>query len=237
MKKLWYASLLTAALGFASVPAALAQTCPAPCPPPCPVVCPKPCPEKPCCPIEKIEPCPVKKTCPVREKPCTRVNNINSNTSCCPAPAPVSCAPLSGQVSQGTVSGWGVRQKTIVMEPGQGQVSIDNLGLWNKLYLTLINPTDEPLVFETTQRIGKEKSWTVAPHSQRCVSMRYTHPFSDEVKFRISQEPGYAMAHGGCCPQRTAEAVQPAPVQPAPTTTFVVPVAPPPSRSTIRGFW
>lgn len=229
MKKLWYASLFTVALGVASVPAAIAQSCPSPCPAPCPVVCPKPCPEKPCCPIQVVAPppCPVK-TCPVREKPCTTINNINSNTSCC---------PLSGQVSQAqtTSSGWNVRQKTLVLEPGQGQFSIDNLGPWNKLELTLINPTDTPLVFETTQRLGKEQSFTVPAHSQRVVSYRYTNPFSDEVKFLVSQEPGYAMAHGGCCPPERAAEV---PIIQAPTTTFVVPVAPAPkTRSTIRGFW
>lgn len=225
MKKLWSASLLTAALGFISVPAAMAQSCPPPCPPPCPVTCPKPCPEKPCCPIQQVQPCPTK-TCPVREAPKTSINNINTGAPC----------PLTGAVSQTTgpaVSGWGVRQKTLVLEPGQGQFSIDNLGVGNQLVMTLINPTDTPLVFETTQRLGQEKSWTIPAHSQRCVSMRYTHPFSDEVKFLVSQEPGYAMAHGGCCPpERAAEAPS---VQP--TTTFVVPVAPPPSRSTIRGFW
>jgi hypothetical protein len=216
MKKLWYASLFTVALGLASVPAAIAQTCPSPCPAPCPVACPKPCPEKPCCPIQPAcppPPCPVR-TCPVRETPKTTINNINSNTSC----------PLSGQVSSNNTSGWNVRQKTLVLEPGQGQFSIDNLGAWNRVVLTLINPTDTPLVFETTQRVGKEQSWTIPAHSQQVVSYRYNNPFSDEVKFLVSQEPGYAMAHGGCCPPERAAEVPV--IQPAPVTTFVVPVAP-----------
>ncbi|HEY9745353.1 MAG TPA: hypothetical protein V6C99_03960 [Oculatellaceae cyanobacterium] len=228
--KLWRAGLLSVALGIAGVPAALAQTCPTPCPQPCPVSCPAPCPEKPCCPIQRAaSPCVPIRTCPVREAPRTTINNINSNTSCC----------LSGGVSQSNISGWNVRHKTLTLHPGQGQFSIDNLGPWNTLVLNLINPTDEPLVFETTQRLGKEQSWVIPAHSERTVSYTYTNFFSDEVKFLVYQEPGYAMAHGGCCPtQRTAEAapvIQPQ--QPAPQTTFVVPVEPPKSRSTIRGFW
>lgn len=232
--KLWSAGLLTFALGMAFVPnvnAACPVPCPAPCPVKCPAPCPPPCPEKPCCPIQKVERCP-KPACPTR---------VSSREDCCNRISSNAACPLSGTVSQGqtTSSGWGVREKTLVLAPGQGQFSIDNLGLFNRLDLTLINPTDEPLKFETTQRLGEEKSWVIPAHSEQVVSMRYTHPFSDEVKFLVSQEPGYAMAHGGCCPKYQAAEVIPAPmpvIQPQPQTTFVVPVAPK-TRSTIRGFW
>lgn len=169
---------------------------------------------------------------------------IRSNAPC----------PLSGQVAQTSAcpakcakcAGWNTKQKTLVLQRGYGQFSVKQrigIGPWDRLVMTLINPTDLPLKFETTQRTGVEKSWVVPAHSERCVSMHYTKLFSDEVKFLVTEEPSHALARVGeaqCtawqqCNRREA-VVPPAPiVQPPPQTTFIVPV--PPKRSTIRGFW
>jgi hypothetical protein len=104
----------------------------------------------------------------------------------------VSPGNLSGNVENEVTSegGWlwlGSVEKTVNMtEPIAGQFTHDDLAVGRRLILTLVNPTDNPMQFETSQRIGQEYSWVVQPQSQKRVSFIYTKPFSDEVKFLVS---------------------------------------------------
>lgn len=153
---------------------------------------------------------------------------------------------LSGQVQAST---WpaDAEVKTITLEPGHGQFSIDSLALGDTVVINLVNPTANPLRFETVQRIGQEYSWIVAPHSQQSVSFVYTHPFSDEVKFLVYQEPSNAIAQiNSLRTQQTASSsqIQTMPqsgvssmgatadtsVQSQQTNVYE-------SRSTVRGYW
>jgi hypothetical protein len=116
---------------------------------------------------------------------------------------------------------------------------MDRLGLGGKVNLTLVNPTDVPMRFDTVRRTGKEFSWVIPPHCQREVSYRNWNPFTDEVRFMVYQDPADATAANDLAPVvvvptiRQQEAVVTAP----PIMTQVVPPAQPTRRSAVRGFW
>lgn len=106
---------------------------------------------------------------------------------------------LNGQVQTNDFGGGAtflnkVVYKDLTLEPGAGQFGYDHLALGDRLVLTLINPTNNPLRFETSQRLGAEQAIVVPAHSQQTISYIYTNPVSDEVKFLVYQEPSSAVA-------------------------------------------
>jgi hypothetical protein len=175
--------------------------------------------------------------------------------SACPTNPCVGVTPcptsLSGQVSttqavatthSGGFLGIGAEDATaLTTSPGSGEISLDRLGFGNKLTLTLVNPTDVPMRFDTVRRVGRELSWVVPPHSQRVVSYRYWNPVSDEVRFMVYQDPADAIAANTLRGQQTA--VEPtiqqqqAVVTPPPTMTQVVPPPQPSGSAAVRGYW
>lgn len=122
-------------------------------------------------------------------------------------------------------------QRTILMGPGAGQFAIGDLGVGDTVVLTLVNPTNQPLTFETTQNIANQKNWTVAPNSQQTVEFTYTKPFDDDVEFAITSAGGPTpIAQGTLIPRGGGMAVQPS-VMERPAAR---PVGPAPM---VRGFW
>ena len=117
-------------------------------------------------------------------------------------------------------------ERTIIMGPGAGNFQIGNLGMNDTLVLTLVNPTDVPLTFQTTQQLGPEKSWTIAPRSQSTISYNYEQAFSNDVSFLVTQPSGAVVAQGVLIPAGQG-------------VYQVVPVSEtaPPSRVYVRGYW
>lgn len=171
--------------------------------------------------------------------------------------------PLSGQVSQEQETvpqdkSWpGAVTKSLTMTPGPGQFSADHLHFGRQVVITLYNPNEYPMRFDTTQRLGKDYSWVIPANSQRTVAFRYWNPVSDEVKFLSYQDPSSLVISQGSVkqPETTAAMIGP----PAPAVSAAVPVYPqPPSytpappevigpqpqqpatgqgRSAVRGYW
>jgi hypothetical protein len=140
---------------------------------------------------------------------------------------------------------WGnVESKTLTLEPGRGQISLDNVGINDAVQLTLINPTNTPMHFETTKRLGQEVSLVVPPNSQSVVSFRFNKPLSDEVEFLVYQDPSAAIAQAEAniaaaqMPAQTATTVEQQTTQTSSTIEPAQPQQPPvQQQSTVRGFW
>ncbi len=241
-------------------PACPAATCPllkpcpavSACPPACPTVtaCPAvtACPTA--CPSTALVPaCPSVGVSAVREVPVAACPSAAACTTALSADG--SAIPLAGQVQSTGIAAetqkegwapWGERYKTLTLTPGPGQFSIDRLGPMNKVALTLVNPTDVPLRFETTQRLGKEQSVVVPPHGQQQLTYSYNNPVSDEVKFLVYEEPSNAMCRNAehCrAASIPVQTVQPIVTLPAPPTAIEVPIIPeaPQPSSAVRGYW
>ncbi len=136
-------------------------------------------------------------------------------------------------------------QKTITLGPGAGVFTMEDLGIGDTVTLTLVNPTNQPLVFETTENIGNNKSWTVAPNSQVVVDYTYTKPFDDDVEFVVKQAgspDAPAVAQGTLI--RAHQGEQPVSYQqPAGATTQQPAVSPSGGQiesapmNNVRGYW
>lgn len=87
-----------------------------------------------------------------------------------------------------------VHTHEVTLEPGRGRFSIDDLGIGDNMVITLVNPSDLPMRFETVQRLGQEKRWVVPPKSTMNVNYIHTNPVNDEVKFFVTAEPSAAAA-------------------------------------------
>lgn len=123
-------------------------------------------------------------------------------------------------------------ERTLILGPGAGQFAIEDLGVGDSMVLNLVNPTNQPLVFETTENLGNQKTWTVPANSSIVVDFTYTRPFDDDIEFVVKPTaPGAAaIATGVLIPRGVGE--RPAAVQ--------QPVAAPTARPTapmVRGFW
>lgn len=153
--------------------------------------------------------------------------------------------PLSGQVSEDSVSYPGAVTKSLTMTPGAGAFSADHLRFGRQVAITLYNPNTYPMRFDTVQRIGKEYSWIVPANSARTVAFRYFNPVSDEVRFLSYQEPSSLVITQGVVtqPQMTAaEPVsEPAVSAESPPATEPETKAPEPmkteGKSAVRGYW
>jgi hypothetical protein len=135
-----------------------------------------------------------------------------------------------------TASAWAeIFQKTIIMSPGAGDLVIEDLGVGDTLVLTLVNPSSQPLIFETTQRIGDEARWSVPPNSQITVQFPYTRPFDDDVEFVVrGTEPGApVVTRGMLIPSQAGEVPVAQPVTPRPA---VMP-GEMPAAMPVRGYW
>lgn len=116
------------------------------------------------------------------------------------ADANVQVQPYSGNITAtgDYDNGWlfwnEVEAAEITLEPGRGQISMDDLGIGDNVVLTLVNPTDLPLRFETTQRLGSEKVWIVPAKSTKVVNYVHTNPVNDEVKYFVTVDPSAAVA-------------------------------------------
>lgn len=137
----------------------------------------------------------------VQSQQTTTTTTTTSSNAPVPMLAPTAATPLTGQVQ--TVNydnkflgiGFGKNiSKTITIEPGMGQVSLDRIHWRNKVSLTLVNPSATPLQFETTQRWGRQVVTEVPPHSQQMLTFSHSRPFTHEVKFFVMQEPSSAIA-------------------------------------------
>lgn len=120
--------------------------------------------------------------------------------------------------------------RTLILGPGAGEFTVGDLGIGDTMVLTLVNPTNQPLTFETTQNLGNEKSWTVQPNSSRIVEFTYARPFDDDVEFVVRGPAGPPIATGTMIRLQPAE--RPAAFQPAQPTGVAAPMAP-----AVRGFW
>lgn len=106
--------------------------------------------------------------------------------------------------------------RTITLGPGAGQFTIEDLGVGDTMVLTLVNPTNQPLMFSTTQQIGGQQEWVIPPNSQQTVEFNYTVPFDDDVEFVVQEvgtptAPGRVVAQGTLIPvERPAAYERPA---------------------------
>lgn len=116
--------------------------------------------------------------------------------------APVTAEPMKGAVQTdnynkkilGVKTGKSIA-KTIVLQPGYGQVSLDNLRGRKDVQLTLVNPSATPLQFETTENRGKVMSAQVPAHSQTVIT--YSNRLTgrkDPIKFYVMQQPSNALS-------------------------------------------
>jgi hypothetical protein len=81
-------------------------------------------------------------------------------------------------------------QQSILLNQGAGKFNIGDLGIGDDVVLNLVNPTNQPLTFRTTENLGNEQCWTVPPNSSRVVSFAYTRPFDDDVEFVVEGPAG-----------------------------------------------
>ncbi len=100
----------------------------------------------------------------------------------------------TGQYDNGWLFWNEARPTSITLEPGRGQISMDHLSVGDNVVLTLVNPTDLPMRFETTQRLGSEKVWMVPAKSSKVVTYVHTNPVNDEVKYFVTVDPASAVA-------------------------------------------
>lgn len=88
-------------------------------------------------------------------------------------------------------------QGTVTLGPNMvGEFVIEDLGVGDEVILTLVNPTNQPLTFSTTEQLGEEASWTVPANSQRTVSFTYNRPFDDDVEFLVMDPGGTRISQG-----------------------------------------
>jgi hypothetical protein len=163
--------------------------------------------------------------------------------------------PLSGQVqAQANGSGQGTMFwnkeiiKTVTLEPGFNQMSLDHLHWGDRISLTLVNPTNVPLQFETVQRWGTQRAVVVPPHSQQFLSYTHSRPFTHEEKFNVMGEPNAAISDNQTLLNQQAASTVPqystatTSTNSTETTTTpaagVMPPSPQETRSsTVRGYW
>jgi hypothetical protein len=162
-------------------------------------------------------------------------------------------SPVSGQVKNVTYGNdkgamfWNKEvEKTITMEPGFNTYSLDRIHWGDRVSLTLVNPTDKPLQFETVQRWGKPYATVVPPHSSQYLSFIHSRPFTKEERFNVMAEPTTAISDNDTIRmQQAAAAVTPQPVASSTTTTTTTestattePSTQTTQRSSaVRGFW
>ncbi len=125
--------------------------------------------------------------------------------------------PLIGEAELGE----DVFRRTITIQPGMGRIVVDDLDLGDTMVLTLVNPTNQELTFETTDRLGDEMVWTIPARSQRTVVYEHNQPFSDDVNYRVYQPSGTVISEGVLI-EGTRQ----------PTVT-----QPTERRSAVRGYW
>jgi hypothetical protein len=82
--------------------------------------------------------------------------------------------------------------KTITLQPGTGEISLDGLRRRGEAQLTLVNPSATPLQFETIGRSGGQKMAVIPAHSQKTVS--FEHKNGNDIKFFVMQQPDNAIA-------------------------------------------
>lgn len=97
---------------------------------------------------------------------------------------------LAVSVGIGTNAFADVVQKTITMNQSANAVSFQDVEVGDTLQMTLINPTNDTLVFQTNQRLGNDLSWTVPPNSSRTIVYTYTQPFDQNVQFMVVNPSG-----------------------------------------------
>lgn len=134
---------------------------------------------------------------PTQSKPASPTTNLVPTE---PMSAPLAAAPSSGQIQSvsydNKILGFEVGKhisKTIVIEPGNGQISLDGLGRRDKVNLTLVNPSATPLQFETTERRGTQTVSVVPPHTQQMLIFSPDRS-GHEIKFFVMQQPANAVA-------------------------------------------
>jgi hypothetical protein len=153
--------------------------------------------------------------------------------------------PLSGQVSEESVSYPGAVTKSMTMTPGAGTFSADHLRFGRQVAITLYNPNAYPMRFDTVQRIGKEYSWIIPANSSRTVAFRYFNPVSDEVRFLSYQDPSSLLISQGVVKQPEIIVAEPeeepAATAESPPVTEPETKAPEPMKtegqSAVRGYW
>ena len=132
-----------------------------------------------------------------------------------------------------------------------GNFQIDDLGIGDKVELTLVNPTAQPLTFRTNAMLGPERSWVIPANSQRQVSFTYDRPFSDEVSFDILGANQSVVSHGvlfnstaasatssSSSSMTSATSIQQSSQSTTTTTAEQEQTAPvDENSSTVRGFW
>lgn len=147
---------------------------------------------------------------------------------------------LEGDVEYEVMDGrlWGdahVQDITLQPEDSRGQFSIDDLGINDRVVINLTNPTDQPIRFQTTQRLGEEIMVVVPPNSTRTVSFIHNKPLSDEVMFMTFTEPGATVAVTDYPPVQaypiTETVVETEPVYVQPAEPVVE------TEEAVRGYW
>lgn len=142
-------------------------------------------------------------------------------------------------------------QRTITLAPGGGNFAIGDLGIGDEVVLTLVNPTNKPLTFETTENIGNEKSWLVPANNKVTVNFKYTKPFDDDVEFVVKDlsSTNAEVARGTFIPahmgERTTSYQQQTTVRQNQTTTPMQPtvretgstMTETETQQNVRGFW
>jgi len=84
--------------------------------------------------------------------------------------------------------------KTVTIEPGNHQISLDGVKNRDKVNLTLVNPSATPLQFETTQRWGKQVVAVIPPHSQQAITFTKARPLTHEIRYFVMQQPSNAIS-------------------------------------------
>jgi len=84
--------------------------------------------------------------------------------------------------------------KTVTIEPGNHQLSLDGLKNMDKINLTLVNPSATPLQFETTQRWGKQVVAVIPAHSQQVITFTKARPLTHEIRYLVMQQPSNAIS-------------------------------------------
>lgn len=131
--------------------------------------------------------------------------------------------------------------RTITLGPGAGNFAIGDLGVGDSVVLTLVNPTNRPLVFETTENIGNNKSWTVPANGRVTVDYTYTKPFDDDVEFVVKEVGGPdspVVARGTFIPAGMGAQDQPAAFQQQPQVQNGMQMRQMgPQVDHVRGYW
>jgi hypothetical protein len=124
-----------------------------------------------------------------------------------------------------------VLERSIELGPGASSFRLENVGLGDQVILTLVNPTNTPLTFQTTERLGPEMAWVIPPNSSRTITYTHNQPFQRDVGFMVMGPTGVVVSQGVLIPSGTAVA----PVSEiAPGTPVYVPVQ---TGVPVRGYW